>query len=105
ITAAGNLDALWNPSTDGAVLSLAMDVSGNVYAAGQFTNVGGVARNRVAKLSTINGSVDGTWNADASNDVNAVVVDAGGSVFAGRAFHPIGGPWRKYHGECVGTTC
>jgi hypothetical protein len=99
------VDAAWNPNPNNwGVLALAMDVSGSVYVGGQFTSLGGVTRNRVAKLSTSTGAVDATWNADASDEVRALAVDSGGAVFAGGHFRTIGGLARNYIAKLSGTT-
>jgi Bacterial Ig-like domain (group 3)/Cadherin-like beta sandwich domain/Domain of unknown function (DUF5122) beta-propeller len=91
--AAGNLDPAWTPEANDPVNAIALDGSGNVYAAGQFTVVGGQARQFIAKLAaTGTGAADATWNPSADAAVTSLAFDpASSSVFAGGAFANIGG--------------
>jgi uncharacterized delta-60 repeat protein len=92
----GSADANWNPSPDGYVNALAVDATGAVYVAGNFTHVGGLARLAVAKLSASTGAADATWNAGVDCcAVNALAFAADGSVYVGGSFYGIGGLSRQ----------
>jgi hypothetical protein len=65
-----------------------------VYAGGEFTNVGGQTRNRIAAIDAITGAAT-TWNPDASSKVYSLLV-SGGIVYAGGNFRNIGGQRRHY---------
>jgi Cadherin-like beta sandwich domain/Domain of unknown function (DUF5122) beta-propeller len=90
------LDTTWDPSADFEVDALALDASNNVYAAGQFTSIGGLTRNFLARLaSTGSGTADATWNPNPDGRVAALVLDApDGFIFAGGSFGNIGGQAR-----------
>ncbi len=92
---AGAADAAWNPSATGgggSVMTLAVDASGAVYAGGWFASMGGVSRERIAKLSgTGTGAVDPDWNPSANDVVWSLAVDASGAIHAGGNFWMIGG--------------
>ena len=94
----------WNPNVGGGgqfgTQVFAITVSGNiVYAAGHFTTIGGIARNRIAAIDTNTGLTTG-WNPDAGWDSNsgasvrAVAVD-GSTVYVGGEFGNIGGQSRN----------
>jgi hypothetical protein len=60
------------PSTNGSVDSIVTDSDGYVYIAGNFTRVGGVSRNHIAKLNS-----DGTlnsWDPDVSQEIEVVAL-------------------------------
>lgn len=90
----GVVDTTWNPAPDNAVAALAYDSVGNLYVGGSFANIGGVARNGVAKLTTA-GIVDANWNpAPNAGGVSAFALDGSGNIFVGGGFTSIGGQTR-----------
>jgi Calx-beta domain/Domain of unknown function (DUF5122) beta-propeller len=91
LTSSGALDA-WNPGANDIVLGLAVS-NGDVYAAGRFTTIAGVARRY---LAAVNGGTgfDTGWNPDPNAAVNRVLV-SNGTVYAGGAFTAIGGSSRN----------
>src|SRR4029079_8123689 len=78
----GSLDATWNPNANGHVAALAQDGSGNIYAGGYFSFIGGQTRGYLARLSATSGAAD-TWNPGADYIVWALATDAAGNVYAG----------------------
>ena len=72
----------WHPNVY-AVHALAVDVSGNLYAWGDFTTAGGVAAQNIAKWDGMAWSALGSG---ISGPVSAVAVDGSGSVYAGGDF-------------------
>jgi hypothetical protein len=99
----GLADAAWNPNADGPVRALALDAaSGAVYAAGSFANIGGQARNNIAKLATTGGgAADPLWDPNAvpsgefSDTMHALALDGAGNLYAGGNFLAIGGQPRS----------
>ncbi|WP_159789740.1 Ig-like domain-containing protein [Sodalinema gerasimenkoae] len=61
-----------------------------IYVGGQFTNIGGVARNRLARLNS-DGTVDTTFNPGfPNNSVYGLTVDSDGHLYVGGDFTNIG---------------
>ena len=56
----GALDSAWNPAPNGSVREV-LPNGGDVYVAGEFTSVGGVAKPRLAKIGIATGVLDATW--------------------------------------------
>lgn len=78
--------------TGGSVNAVAPDGSGGWYIGGTFTQIGGVARNRIARLNS-DGSLH-SWNPDSSSDIYSIVV-SGTTVYVGGTFTNIGGQTRN----------
>jgi hypothetical protein len=73
----------------GSVLALAIDVSGSLYAGGEFITAGGVSANRIAKWDGAVWSVLGSgMNGTA---VWALAIDGSGNLYAGGDFTTAGG--------------
>ena len=97
IKADKTVDMSWNPNATGSTFYppyiKAIAVSGStVYVGGQFTNIGGLARNRIAALDFTTGAAT-TWNPNASFPTTAVVYAiavSGSTVYAGGTFTKIG---------------
>ncbi len=85
----------WNPNPNGPyALVFALAVSGStVYAGGDFTSIGGQARNNIAALDTGSGRAS-AWNPNASGGVGALAV-SGSTIYAGGGFTSIGGQARN----------
>ena len=90
-TGAGIADSTWMPNPTAAVNALALS-GGSIYVGGAFTKIGGVARNRIAKLS-VSGTTDPAWNPDVNGTVFAIA-PAGDSVYFGGPFSTAGGQAR-----------
>lgn len=89
----------WNPNPAAATATTsprinALTLSGNtLYAGGEFTANGGLARARLAALDTASAAAVGNFNPGASNEVFALAV-AGDILYAGGAFTNAGGQVR-----------
>lgn len=98
----GVVDADWNPAANDRVDVLAIDATGDVYAGGRFTAIGGQPRTHIAKLAATGaGAVAPGWNpvvGEADNVLTGVrdlKIDAEGHVWAVGAFMAVDGQPRK----------
>ncbi len=82
--------ASYDPSfvkPDGRVYACIADGAGGWFIGGDFTHVGGVPRNRLARINA-DGSLH-AWNPNASGSVRSLYLQ-GGSVFIGGSFYNVG---------------
>ncbi len=97
LTAAGGVDAAYDPNPNSMVLALVPHVDNKIVVGGGFTSfspAGGetTLRNRIARLNP-NGTVDSEFNPDANNGVTALAVQRDGKVVLGGHFttlQPVG---------------
>ena len=96
----GTLDTSFGHGLTGAdefVAGLALQSDGKILIAGSFTNVNGVARNRIARLNS-NGTLDSTFSdglAGADGSVTALASQSDGKVLIGGYFTSVNGTQRK----------
>ena len=94
LDSSGNLTN-WSPNADSDVYSLALSGT-TLYASGQFLNIGGSPRNRIAALdTTLNVNNATSWNPNANSDVRAIL-KSGTTIYAGGSFSNIGGQARNF---------
>ena len=90
----GDVDVSFDAGSgiDGAVYAIVVQPDGKVLVGGDFTNIKGVLRNRIARLNA-DGSVDGTFDPGTGPDnaVLALALQPDGKVLAGGAFYSING--------------
>jgi hypothetical protein len=91
----GTVAGLLPQVSGGQVRAVAGDGSGGWYIGGDFTHVGGLARNWLAHVLA-NGSVDATFNPNPSGAYGAVyaLMYFGGTLYVGGDFTSIGGQTR-----------
>ena len=106
----GAVDATFNVNvSDISVNRIALDSNDNPYVAGLFDNIGGQARNRIAKLNPTTGAVDATFNPNVIGNgfftsVNAIAIDSNGNPILGGTFNGIGGQPRNNIAKVNPTT-
>ena len=95
----------WNPDSDGSVLSMLLNNDGSVlYVGGEFANIGGSARSRIAALDTTTNTNNAkAWNPDADNTVSTMLLN-GTTLYVGGLFANIGGSTRNYIAALDTTT-
>ena len=82
------------PVTNGSVYGVALQADGRILIAGAFTNVGGTARNRVARLDA-NGNLDTGFNPSANGNVTDIAVQPDGRILLAGQFSQIAGAARN----------
>ncbi|MEG5135613.1 DUF4347 domain-containing protein, partial [Microcoleus sp. A6-C6] len=93
-----NVQSIAIPPTNGTAI-----INDWIYVGGAFTNIGGVARNRIARLNS-DGTVDPTFNPNANSDVLAIALDSSGNPIVGGNFNNIGGSPRNKIAKLNPTT-
>lgn len=113
LMADGTLDAAFDPATpakvfpaqgiDGDVRHLSLGPKGEVYVAGSFTTVNGVARPALARLRAADGNLDTTFAPtpiDRSSSVSALACQPNGDVLvAGSFVQPDGASGGNYRAD------
>jgi hypothetical protein len=82
--------AIWNASANERVFALALAPTGDVYAGGAFTDIGGLPLTFLARLSGATGVADAVWAPQPNDWVFDIVLGAGGSVYAAGSFTQLG---------------
>jgi uncharacterized delta-60 repeat protein len=83
------LDTTFDPDANNTVYLLVVQADGKILMGGDFTAVGGVTRNGIARLNA-DGSLDATFNPDADDDVLSLAVQADGKILMGGYFTTVG---------------
>ncbi|HRI46849.1 MAG TPA: T9SS type A sorting domain-containing protein, partial [Ignavibacteriaceae bacterium] len=80
------------PKVDGVIRVAVSDADGNWYIGGDFTKVGDLTRNCLARINS-DGSVHG-WNPNANSTVAAIAI-SGSDIYVGGTFTTVGGQSRN----------
>jgi hypothetical protein len=100
----GEIVTDWNPNANGSVRAMVLSEDGNrLYIGGTFTNVGDLARNRLAAVDLATGTIDRRWNAGTNGTVRALAVSAN-RVYLGGDFSTVKGVSRTHLARVDGTT-
>ncbi len=98
LDAVTGLSDSFNPNVSGgsntAVYSIAVQADGRILVAGDFTNVGGETRNRIARLDAATGLAD-SFDPNANDEVVTLAVQPDDKILAGGFFSSIGGGARN----------
>ncbi len=84
----------FNPDVNDNIFSTAIQSDGKILLGGNFTTVGGVTRNRIARLNS-DGTLDTGFNPNANSVVNAIAIQSDGKILIGGDFTTIGGTTRN----------
>ncbi|MEK7263064.1 MAG: choice-of-anchor D domain-containing protein [Bacteroidota bacterium] len=82
------------PNVNGAINAAISDGSGGWYIGGDFTNVGGTARSRLAHINS-DKTLDANWNPGANNTINTLLM-YNGIIYIGGFFTNVAGASRNY---------
>ncbi len=97
VNADGTLDTGFNPNagTSVTVYNVALQPDGKILMAGSFNNIGGISRNRLARLNA-DGTLDLSFSNSVSSTVYAVAPLPDGRIMIGGDFSSINGVTRNY---------
>ncbi|MBI5385354.1 MAG: immunoglobulin domain-containing protein [Verrucomicrobia bacterium] len=84
------VDNSFDPGANNSPLALAVQTDGKILVGGQFTTLGGQARNYLGRLNA-DGTLDSGFALEANGAVQALVLQADGKVLVGGAFAALGG--------------
>ena len=84
----------FNPNANNTVNSIAVQAGGKILVGGNFTTIGGVTRNYIARLNP-DGSIDASFNPNPNGYVYSIAVQADGEILVGGNFTTIGGVARN----------
>jgi uncharacterized delta-60 repeat protein len=76
------------------VQAIAVQPDGRILVGGDFTNIGGQPKSRLARLNA-DGSLDATFDPNANNTVRCMAVQSDGKILVGGRFTTIGGQTRN----------
>jgi uncharacterized delta-60 repeat protein len=98
LNADGTLDTAFNPDVGsfpwGGVFSIVLQSDGKILIGGDFTSVGGITRNRIARLNA-DGTFDTGFNPNANSPVQPIAVQPDGKILIGGQFTSVGGTARN----------
>ena len=85
----GAVDESWNPNANNSIGLMAL-YNSYIYICGLFTTVGGLSRNRIARipLTSTTGVVDESWDPNSNGNIYSIVLDSS-NVYIGGAFTTI----------------
>jgi uncharacterized delta-60 repeat protein len=87
-------DPDFDPNVGGPVNKVKLQSDGKILIAGTFTSVGGVTRNRVARVNA-NGTLDTSFiDPDVNGEVKAIAIQSDGKIVIGGFFTQVGGEAR-----------
>ncbi len=94
----------FNPNANGRVRAIVVQSDGRILIGGNFTSVGGTARNRIARLNA-DGSVDLSFNpgTGANGEVLCLALQFDGRVLVGGSFTSLGGSTRNNLGRLAAS--
>jgi uncharacterized delta-60 repeat protein len=92
--AAGDLIAGFSPNVAGTIYALAAQPDGKIIIGGSITSVGGVGRNKIARLNA-DGTLDTAFNPNVSAAIYSVVVQPDGKIIIGGNFVTVNGTTRN----------
>lgn len=99
----GEYDTSWQPNPNSNIGGMVSDGANALYVYGSFTQIGGVARNRVARISTLGtGAVDPDWNPPMHSSAGGVSLSGVKMALSGKSLFVSGSVY--YSGTIVPTT-
>jgi uncharacterized delta-60 repeat protein len=93
----------FDPNAGSIVRAIVVQADGKILAGGDFITIGGLQRNRIARLESTNGSAD-AFDPNANGAINAIAVQPDGRILAGGSFDGIGGQTRNRIARLDATT-
>jgi len=102
VDASGAIDTAWTPNPDGIVRTMLFD-GVDLYVGGDFLNIGGQGRSRIARLVAATGALDMSWDPSANGVVRELLL-YNTELYVGGDFTNIGGQGRSRIARLVAAT-
>ena len=93
----------FDPNANGFVRVVVFQPDGKILIGGDFTDIGGQPRNRIARLNP-DGTLDTAFDPNANNPVYSIALQADGKILVGGDFTNIGGQPRNRIARLDATT-
>src|SRR4030066_154984 len=90
-----SLDLTFNPNANGGIFAIAIQSDNKILLGGGFTTIGGVTRNRIARVNS-DGTLDTGFNPNANGGILAIAIQSDNKILLGGSFTTIGGVTRNY---------
>ena len=105
LLADGQLDRTFKPGSgsDGSINAMALQKDGKILIAGEFTQLNGVSKPRLARLLS-DGSLDSSFTTIVNDTVSAVVLQPDGAILIGGAFTFVNGVSRNGIARLIGDS-
>src|SRR6185436_12388200 len=94
LNADGTIDTTFNPNANNKVNTIAVQTDGKILLGGEFTSMGGLPRNRIARVLA-DGSLQTTFSADVDGTVRGIALQADGGIVIGGDFTHVQGLGRS----------
>src|SRR4030066_216605 len=85
-----SLDLTFNPNANNPIVAIALQGRNKIFPGGSVTTIGGVTRNRIARLNS-DGTLDTGFNPIANNPIDAIAIQPDNKILLGGYFTAIGG--------------
>jgi uncharacterized delta-60 repeat protein len=99
----GSLDTAFNPDANNVVFAIVVQADGMIVVGGEYTNIGGQTRNRIARLDAVTGAADLSFNPNSNHNVRALALQADGNILVSGQFTNIGGQPRNHVARLYAT--
>ena len=95
-----SLDLTFDPNMSNQVHAIAIQSDGKILIGGEFTTVGGVVRNYIARLNS-DGTLDAGFDPNVNGNVPAIAIQSDGKILIGGDFTTVGGVIRNRIARCM----
>src|SRR4030065_650056 len=85
-----SLELSFNPNANNPIVAIAIQPDNKILLGGPFTTIGGITRNRIARVNS-DGTLDTGFDPNANSDIYAIAIQPDNKILLGGYFTAIGG--------------